>query len=175
MPETHRVSNHHVPTAQEVMRTSPITLKPETPLAEAMAVLLSKRISGAPVIDDDGLLIGMLSELDCLRVLSSDAFHADEHEGLGLVEQYMTEMAVTISPDTDLYGIAHYFLTKGVRRLPVVQDGKLLGQVTRRDVLRLIDQMSRARLSRKHYPDYREPEKLSVPRGSSRGATRSFV
>ena len=78
-------------------------------------------------------------------------------------------------PDTDLYGIAHYFLTKGVRRLPVVQDGKLLGQVTRRDVLRLIDQMSRARLSRKHYPDYREPEKLSVPRGSSRGATRSFV
>lgn len=164
MSEAHRAANHRVPTAREIMVTSLVTFKPDMPLSSAMAVLLSKRISGAPVVDDDGMLIGMLSELDCLRVLSSDVFYANDQEELGRVEQYMTEMAVTISPDTDLYGIAHYFLTKGVRRLPVLERGKLIGQVSRRDVLRLIDEVCRKRSSRKHYPDYREPAKLSVPR-----------
>jgi CBS domain-containing protein len=159
------------------MVTSLVTFSPETPLSEAMSVLLAKRVSGAPVVDADGLLVGMLSELDCLRVLSSDEFYAGDHEGMGRVEAFMTPMAVTITPDTDVYGIAHYFLTKGVRRLPVVDaDGRLIGQVSRRDLLRFIEEMSRKRLSAgKHYPDYREPEKLSVPKGSFRAATRSYA
>ena len=177
MAQAHRTAIQRVPTAQEIMVTSLVTFTPDTSLTEAMAVLLAKRVSGAPVIDGDGRLVGMLSELDCLRVLSSDEFYAGDQEGMGRVEAFMTTMAVTITPDTDVYGIAHYFLTKGVRRLPVVEpDGRLIGQVSRRDLLRLIDEMSRKRLSKgKRYPDYREPEKLNVPRGSSRAATRSYV
>jgi len=157
------------------MVTSLITFGPDTPLVEAMGVLLSKQISGAPVVDAEGRLVGMLSELDCLRVLSSDEFYAGDQEGMGHVRDFMTRDCTTITPDTDLYGIAHYFLTKGVRRLPVVDRGLLVGQVSRRDVLRLIDEMSRKRTDRKRYPDYREPEKLFMPTGSSRGATRSVV
>ena len=177
MAEASRTATARIPTAQEIMVRSLVTFTPETPLPEAMSVLLAKRISGAPVVDGEGRLVGMLSELDCLRVLSSDEFYAGDQEGMGRVEAFMTQMAVTITPDTDIYGIAHYFLTKGVRRLPVVEpDGRLIGQVSRRDVLRLIDEMSRKRLSKgRRYPDYREPEKLSVPRGSSRAATRSYV
>lgn len=170
MPETHRV-----PTAEQIMTTSLITFRPETPISEAMSVLLGKRISGAPVIDDEGRLEGILSELDCLRVLSSDEFYADDQEGMGRVRDFMTRKCTTITPATDLYGIAHYFLTKGMRRLPVVDGERLVGQVSRRDVLALIDQMSRQRTDRKRYPDYRAPEKLFVPTSSSRGATRSVV
>ena len=163
MAEAHRAHTHRVPTAQEIMVTSLVTLRPGMLLTDAMALLLSKRVSGAPVVDDEGRLVGMLSELDCLRVLSSDEFYAGDQEGMGRVADFMTEMAVTITPDTDLYGIAHYFLTKGVRRLPVIRDGKLIGQVSRRDVLRQVDETARKRATRKRYPDYREPEKLSVP------------
>ncbi len=170
MPESHRM-----PTAQEIMVTSVVTFRPSTPIAEAIRILLTKKISGAPVTDADGRLLGVLSELDCLRVLSSDEFYAGEQEGQGRVENFMTVDCTTITPDTDLYGIAHYFLTKGLRRLPVVDEGRLVGQVSRRDVLALIDQMSARRTDRKHYPDYREPEKLFIPRGSSRAATRSVV
>jgi len=167
--------SHRIPTADQIMVASLVTFGPDTPLADAMAALLRKRISGAPVVDEQGLLIGMLSELDCLRVLSSGEFYAGDQEGMGIVSDFMTRDCVTIPPDTDLYGIAHYFLTKGVRRLPVVSGEKLVGQVSRRDVLRLIDRISRNRGDRRHYPDYREPEKLFVPTGSSRGATRSIV
>ncbi len=170
MPEIHRM-----PTAQQIMVTSLVTFRPDTPIGEAIRVLLTKKISGAPVIDDEGRLVGVLSELDCLRVLSSDEFYAGEQEGQGRVESFMTRDCTTISPDTDVYGIAHYFLTEGLRRLPVVDRGLLVGQVSRRDVLGLIDRMSAKRTDRKHYPDYREPEKLFIPRGSSRAATRSVV
>ncbi|MDH4016337.1 MAG: CBS domain-containing protein [Actinomycetota bacterium] len=170
MPEAHRV-----PTAEQIMVTSLITFRPETNIGDAIAVLLSKQISGAPVTDSDGRLVGVLSELDCLRVLSSDEFYAGDQEGMGRVENFMTRDCTTITPDTDLYGIAHYFLTKGLRRLPVVSGAKLVGQVSRRDVLGLIDRMSRQRTDRKHYPDYREPGKVFIPTGSSRAATRSIV
>lgn len=176
MPDAQRVSTQRVPTAQEIMVTALVTLRPETPLADAISLLLTRRISGAPVVDEKGMLAGMLSEVDCLRVLSSDGFYSGDEQGVALVRDFMTEMAVTIAPDTDLYGIAHYFLTKGVRRLPVVEAGRLVGQVSRRDVLRSIQQLSRKRLtSRKRYPDYREPEKLNVPTGSSRAVTRPIA
>jgi CBS domain-containing protein len=175
MPESNRV-----PTAEEIMVRSLVTFRPDTTVSEAIATLLAKRISGGPVTDDEGRVVGFLSERDCLRVLSSDDFYAGDQQGLGLVDHLMTRECVTIAPDTDVYGIAHYFLTKGFRKLPVVSDGMLVGQVSRRDVLRLIDRMGEERTNRKHYPDYREPEKLFIAkgpgaRGSSRAATRSVV
>ena len=166
---------HHLPTARETMVTSFVTFSPDVLISAAMKTLIAKRISGAPVVDGDGQLVGMLSELDCLRVLSSDEFYAGDQEGMGTVENFMTRACVTISPEMDLYGMAHYFLTKQVRRLPVVDDGLLVGQVSRRDVLKRIDQLSRKRTTRKQYPDYRQPEKLNVPTGSSRVVTRSSV
>ena len=153
------------------MTSSVITFFPYTPIFEAIRTLLSKQISGAPVVDEDGRVVGVLSELDCLRMLSSDEFYAGQQEEAGVAQNFMTAVGKTIPPTLGIYAIAHYFLTKGIRRLPVVDGEQLVGQVSRRDVLGLIDRMSRRRTDRKHYPDYREPEKhgsSALPRGVPR-------
>jgi CBS domain-containing protein len=140
------------------MATSLITFRPEMSIFEAIRILLNKQISGGPVIDGEGRVIGVLSEHDCLRILSSDEFYAGQQEEAGLVRDFMTEAGRTITPEMGVYAIAHYFLTTPIRRLPVVDHGKLVGQVSRRDVLRAIDDLAKKRApQQKHYPDYREP------------------
>lgn len=148
-------------TASDIMTRSLVTLRPDVNIFEAMSVLMAKRISGAPVLDDSGKWIGMLSELDCLRVLSSHEFYADEQEEAGQVRDFMTACGLNIRPNLGIYAIAHYFLTTSVRRLPVVSGGRLLGQVSRRDVLRGIESM-RQRRGRPRTDDY-----LSVSRSWS--------
>ncbi len=148
---------HRVLTARDIMTTSLHTLGPDASIFEAIQLLTTKEISGAPVVNGEGRLVGVLSELDCLRVLSSDEFYAGQQQEAGTVKDFMTVTGQTIPPDMGIYAIAHYFLTKPVRRLPVVDEERLVGQVSRRDVLRGIQKMSKERLPHKHYPDYREP------------------
>jgi len=147
--------SHHVPTARDVMTHQLVTLDPRMSIFEAIRRLISNKISGAPVLDADGLMVGVLSELDCLGILASDQFHADDH--IHRVEEYMSTKFETVGPDTDIYRLALYFRDKPVRRFPVVEGDRLLGQVSRRDVLRGIEEMQKKRASRKHYPDYIEP------------------
>ncbi len=144
-------------TARDMMTTNLLLFSPEQTLLEAIENLIKWRVSGAPVVDEDGRMVGMLSELDCLRMLASDEFYLQQQEDGALVSQFMSTGWRTIPPDLGIYAISHYFLTSPVRRLPVVEHEKLIGQVSRRDVLRGMDEMSRKRLIRKHYPDYREP------------------
>jgi predicted transcriptional regulator len=144
-------------TARDLMTTNLLLFSPEQTLLEAIENLIKWRVSGAPVVDEDGRMVGMLSELDCLRMLASDEFYLQQQEDGALVSQFMSTGWRTIPPDLGIYAISHYFLTSPVRRLPVVEREKLIGQVSRRDVLRGMDEMSRKRLIRKHYPDYREP------------------
>jgi predicted transcriptional regulator len=144
-------------TARDLMTTSLLVFRPEQRLLEAIKNLIKWRVSGAPVVDAEGRLVGMLSELDCLRMLASDEFYLQQQEEAALVEQFMTTGGRIIPPDLGIYAISHYFLTTQIRRLAVVEHEKLIGQVSRRDVLRGMDEMIRKRLVRKRYPDYREP------------------
>jgi predicted transcriptional regulator len=144
-------------TARDLMTTNLLMFNPKLSLLEAIENLIKWRVSGAPVVDDEGRMVGMLSELDCLRMLASDEFYLQQQEEAALVEQFMTTGGRIIPPDLGIYAISHYFLTTQVRRLAVVEHEKLIGQVSRRDVLRGMDAMIRKRLVRKRYPDYREP------------------
>jgi CBS domain-containing protein len=150
MPDSKRA-----PTARDIMATSLVTLRAEDSIFHAIRVLLTRKISGAPVVDDEGRMVGVLSELDCLRVLSSDEFYAGHQEEAGTVGHFMTGAFRTIPPDLDLYAIAHYFLTTPIRRLPVVEGDRLVGQVSRRDVLRGIQRMAAQRGAQRR-PDLRE-------------------
>ena len=144
-------------TAQDLMTTSLITFRPDQRVLEAISMLTKHGVSGGPVVDEEGLLVGILSELDCLRMLASDEFYLDEqHEG-ARVRDSMTVGCKTVPPDLGIYALSHYFLTSPIRRMPVVEGDRLLGQVSRRDVLRGMDEMSRKRLTRKRYPDYVQP------------------
>ena len=124
-------------TAADIMARSEAMLSPESDIYDALARLLKSRLTGAPVVDADGKLLGMLTERDCLKVLVDGAV-----EGLprAKVSDYMTSPAESITPAASVYDIAHIFLTRSFRKLPVVdQDGRVIGQVSRRDMLVAIE------------------------------------
>lgn len=120
------------------MSTKLITLAPETDIHRAMKILLKNRISGAPVLDERGQLVGILSKKDCLKV----AFNASYHkEWGGRVSEYMSRDVKTIEAATDIVEVAQIFLEGPYRRFPVVSDDRLVGQISRHDVLRALDDL----------------------------------
>lgn len=114
-----------------------VTLHPQTNVVEAMAVLLDKKISGAPVVDDSGALVGVLSEVDLMKIIIQDSYY---DEAAGVVGDFMRFPVDTVDADTDIYSLAERFITEHRRRYPVVRHGKLVGQISRRDVLRAAEE-----------------------------------
>ncbi len=125
--------------AADIMTKKLITFTPETQVLNAINTLISYRISGAPVLDEEGNLMGMLSEIDCMETFVQSAYH---NEMGGLVKDFMSAEVKTISSSMGIVDLAEYFLETHFRRLPVVDNGKLVGQVSRRDVLRAIQKLS---------------------------------
>ncbi len=122
-------------TVREMMDTTFVKLKPDMPVARAICILLKKKITGAPVVNDEGRLVGLLSEKDCLRTLIMDAY---DQMPAGLVSEYMSTELFSVHPDIEIFQLADLFLARVYRRFPVVEDGQLIGQITRRDLLRAI-------------------------------------
>ncbi len=122
-----------VPAASDLMTRKTVTLSPEMSIQAAIALLLKNRISGAPVVDAEKKLVGVLSEKDCLRIFANGAYNILPG---GVVDHYMSKEVFTIPENADLFTIADTFLKHPFRRLPVVDaEGRLIGQVSRRDVL----------------------------------------
>ncbi|MDH5490296.1 MAG: CBS domain-containing protein [Rhodospirillaceae bacterium] len=131
-------------TIGDIMATKLLTFTPETSIHKAIHLLLEKRFSGAPVLDTDGNLVGVLSKKDCLKIVFSTGYH---HDHGGQVREYMSKNVETLNADTDLVEAAEYFIKSHFRRFPVVQDGKLVGQISRHDILRaLIEESATAKL-----------------------------
>ena len=120
----------------EYMARNLTTFTPETKVFDALEILLKKRYSGAPVVDANGALVGVLSEADFMRVATQGSYHDDTS---GLVGDYMSANVVTIPPDMDLYSVAEMFIKHHYKRFPVVQGGRLVGMISRRDVLRGVE------------------------------------
>lgn len=121
----------------DYMTVKLITFKAEMDIQEATKVLLDNKISGAPVVDDDGLLIGMLSEKDCIRLLI-DGHYNQRPAGTGTVADYMSRNIKTLNASTTIIDAAYDFLGSSYRRYPILKEGKLVGQISRRDVLKAI-------------------------------------
>jgi CBS domain-containing protein len=119
--------------AKDIMVTKLITLSPNMDVFEAIGLLLKHRISGAPVIDDNEHLLGIFSEKCSMTVLLEAAY--DQLPTTELFA-FMDVEVRTITEDADLLTIAHIFKDTPNRRLPVLRDGVLVGQISRRDVLR---------------------------------------
>ena len=145
-----------VPTAREIMTRRLVTLRPEMRVVEAAGTLLEHKISGAPVVDDDGKLLGLLSEYDCLRTVAASEYNFDNHDAVVSVGELMTTAVHTVEPEMDLFAIAHEFVNLRVRRLPVVESGRLIGQVSRRDALSAAYELRQEALRHQQYPDYPE-------------------
>lgn len=124
------------------MATDLYTFKPDSEIIEVIEVMLSKRISGAPVLDDQSRLVGLISEKDCLKLMIDSVYH-NHPVSKGKVRQYMTTDLKTVSVDADVVDVANEFLRTRFKRFPVVdKEGRLVGQVSRRDILRAIKAMN---------------------------------
>lgn len=123
-----------LPTARDWIQKSPFNLAPDDDLFDALERLAKYHVAAAPVIDSHGKLIGMLTEKDCLRVLSTVAYEGDIKEGR--VADYQSPIRVVLQPSMDLFRVAETFLATNFPTLPVVDDGRLIGLISRQAMLR---------------------------------------
>lgn len=126
-------------TAADIMTRLVLTLSPDAHIAHALRALLKKKTPEAPVMDEQGNLVGMLSETDCLKVLCAVAFDGTPE---GKVSDYMTYPVETIAPGTNVCDIVNRFLNNSYRRIPVKDaEGRIVGQISRRDLLLAFEAM----------------------------------
>lgn len=129
----------HEVSVKEYMTASLITFKQDTPVLDAIQELVERRISGAPVVDNLGNLVGMLSEKDCLKVALNTGYY--EELG-GSVSEYMTDKVQTVETTDSILELARLFIETPFKRFPVVgEDNTLVGQISRADVLRAISKI----------------------------------
>ncbi len=129
-----------LPTASEVMTRRVETIDADAPVQEAVRTLLTRGHSGAPVVDAGGAPIGVLSEHDGIRVLTEAIATGWP---TGRARDHMTQQVETVRPGDDLLTLATRFAGGRHRRLVVVDGGRLVGLVTRRDLLRALDALER--------------------------------
>ena len=150
-------------TVAQVMTQDPITVTPQTPLSEAVKIIAEKRISGLPVVDEKGKLLGVISEtdlmwqetgvepppyimiLDSVIYLQNPARHDKEiHKALGqTVGEVMSDKPISIKATQSLKEAAHIMHEKKIRRLPVLDENNttVIGILTQGDILRTMAQV----------------------------------
>jgi CBS domain-containing protein len=155
-----------VVTAADLMTRDVAVVHPEASLREAVTLMARRRISGMPVVDDTGAVIGMLSEGDLVRWhegytekqarwldMLADGFNLapDFVEGIrsqrNKVRAVMAQGVTGVPEDMPAREVAHLMHTKGIKRVPVLRDGKLVGIVARSDLVRAFAQMLEAQAS----------------------------
>jgi len=129
-----------LPKISNYMDTVVPTLSPETHIIKAVDFLLHHHVTGAPVVDSDGRLVGIITETDLLKLVTEGIQGEPPTEAT--VAEYMTTNVITVPPTVDIYYIAGMFLANKFRRLPVVEDGKIVGAITRYDLLRVVRALS---------------------------------
>ncbi|WP_146511298.1 CBS domain-containing protein [Thalassoglobus neptunius] len=120
-------------TARHIMTRRVITVTPDQDLFEVIGLLVKNKISGAPVVDRNGRYLGVFSEKSSISLLM-DA--AERGTPTNRIESFVDTNAATVTPDTGLWSIAQIFMTSHYRRLPVIESGRVIGLISRRDVLK---------------------------------------
>jgi CBS domain-containing protein len=128
-------------TVKDHMSTKLITFKEDDTIEQVMEALTKKKISGAPVVDHSGALVGIISEVDCLREIIKGKY-SNTPKFPAKVSEHMTKEVITLSPDLSLFDAAQKFLELRIRRFPVLKDGKLVGQISLSDVIRAFPKLN---------------------------------
>ena len=124
--------------AKDIMTESVVSVKKDTPIYEALELLAKYNITGIPVVREDMILVGVLSEKDVLRL-----FYAHENEEEGTVNDFMTQPAVHFDEKESLLDICDCLMNNYFRRVPVTSGGKLVGIISRKDIINYILQLRR--------------------------------
>ncbi len=125
---------------RDYMLTNPVKVKDDANLLNTMKIIIDNKVSGVCVIDENKVLVGMLSEMDCLAAILKSTYN---NVGVGLVSEYMTKDNIIVAhPGDDILNVAQDMVLKKQRRRPVVEDGKLVGQVSCRQLLAAVDKFN---------------------------------
>jgi CBS domain-containing protein len=119
----------------DYMSTNLITFKPDQSVMEVMNTLIRKKISGGPVVNAKNELIGIISEGDCIKQISNSRYYNQPLDNVKVEEHMATEIE-TIDGDMNVFDAADKFLTSKRRRFPIVKEGKLIGLISQKDILK---------------------------------------
>ncbi|PNQ74624.1 inosine-5-monophosphate dehydrogenase [Hanstruepera neustonica] len=119
----------------DYMTRNLITFKPEQSVEEVIESLINNRISGGPVVNDKNELVGIISEGDCLKQISDSRYYNMPMEQ-DTVEKRMIKHVETIDGNMNVFDAAKKFLDSKIRRFPIVENGKLVGQISQKDILK---------------------------------------
>ena len=122
--------------AKDVMTTDVISAQRETPIYEAIRLMVENNITGLPVVNNDMTLAGIISEKDVLQLL----YDCEDlrHGHAGRVESFMTPQVVTFDQEDNLIAVCNCLIKNHFRRVPVLADGKLVGIISRKDLIKFI-------------------------------------
>jgi len=125
---------------KDYMLKNPVKVKADVDLFDAIEAIIEYKISGICVVDDENHLVGMLSEMDCMKAILSAMYN--EETSVGPVREFMTTDLYSVGSHEDIVDVAQEMLKRRYRRIPVVQDGKLVGQITCRQLLRAVEKFT---------------------------------
>ena len=123
--------------AKDIMSTVLVTVKKDTPIYKAIEIMAEKNLTGLPVVDDDLTLLGIVSEKDVLKLINNSENTGER------VEDFMTFEPVSFGEHDDLMEICECLIDNDFRRLPIVSGGKLVGIISRKDIIRYIAEPER--------------------------------
>lgn len=124
--------------ARDIMTENPVSVQKDTPIYEALELLAKHNVSGIPVVREDMILVGVLSEKDILSLL-----YAHESDKEKTVNDFMTHPAVHFDEDESLLDVCDCLANNYFRRVPVTSKGKLVGVISRKDIIDYILQLRR--------------------------------
>ena len=127
--------------AKTIMKTDVFTVKRQTPIYKAIRLLATYQITGLPVVNDDMTLAGIITEKDVLGLLSNlDALMAvpDLKDSVAVVEDFMTKDVISFDENDDLLDICECLIDNSFRRVPITSGGKVVGIISRRDIVGFI-------------------------------------
>ncbi len=127
-------SNENI-TVSDYMTRNLTTFRPDQSVLEVMNTLIKRKISGGPVVNEKNELIGIISEGDCMKQISESRYYNQPMEAMK-VEQHMVKNVETIDGNMNVFDAANKFLESKHRRFPIVENGKLVGQISQKDVLK---------------------------------------
>ena len=119
----------------DYMSRDVITFRPSQSVEEVINTLIKHRISGGPVVNDKNELVGIISEGDCIKQISESRYYnmpMDQNS----IEKHMVKNVETIDGNLDVFDAANKFLNSKRRRFPIVENGKLVGQISQKDILK---------------------------------------
>jgi CBS domain-containing protein len=117
------------------MTTRLITFRPDQPVLEVMEMLIKNKISGGPVVNEKNELLGIISEGDCMKQIAESGYYNVPMNDVK-VEDHMVKNVDTITSDMSIFEVASLFYNSKRKRFPVLDNGELVGQISRRDILK---------------------------------------